>query len=308
LLARFVVARIFQAIIALLVIATLVFLMARATGDPADLLIKGQWTAADIAQARHRLGLDKPMYEQYWQFLTDTVRGNLGDSIADRGHVAGLIKERFPNTIKLGVLGLFLATVVGILLGVAAAVKRNTWVDRSARVVAVLGQSMPSFWVALLLIMIFGVWLHALPTAGMGGPSHYVLPAIVLAFFQLPMIMRLMRSSLLEVLDTEYVKLARVKGLAERVVTWKHGFRNAMIPQITNVGIQLSYAVMGSIIVETIFSWPGIGMLAYQAMLQRDYPVIQGTVMTVAVFVVGMSFIVDLVYQYVDPRIRLAHE
>jgi peptide/nickel transport system permease protein len=301
---RFLLTRFVESIITLLVISMVVFVLARATGDPVTLLISDKATAQDIAMLKQQLGLDKPLPVQYWVFLTNALSGNLGRSLGDRGDVMQLIGQRFPNSFMIGAPALILSTFLGILLGGLAAVKRGAWVDKSVRILAVLGQSMPSFWLAIMAIFIFSVVLRVLPTSGMGGIDHYVLPVAVLTFFSLPLRMRLMRSSLLEILDAEYIKLARIKGLSERVVIWKHALRNALIPQLTSFGLTLAFLITGSVVIETVFSWPGLGQLAYQAMLSRDYPLIQGTVLLVAVFVLGANLLVDVLYAYVDPRIR----
>jgi peptide/nickel transport system permease protein len=301
---RFLLTRVFQSIVTLLIISIVVFVMARATGDPVTLLASQQATAADIALLRQQLGLDQPPPVQYWVFITNAVRGNLGKSLADKGDVAQLIGERLPNSAVIGLPALLLSTVLGMALGVAAAVKRDTWVDKTVRVVSALGQSMPAFWVSIMAIFIFSVLLRWLPTSGMGSPDHYILPIAVLTFFALPMRMRLMRSSLLEILGTEYVKQARAKGLSEGAVIWRHAVRNALSPQLTSFGLTLAFAITGAVLVEVVFSWPGLGQLAYQSMLSRDYPLIQGTVLLVAVLVVGANLLVDVLYVYVDPRIK----
>lgn len=301
---RFLLNRVIQSVATILVISMVVFLMARATGDPVTLLASDKATAQDIALLKQQLGLDQPVPIQYWVFLTNAVRGNLGKSLADKGDVAQLIGERLPNSAAIGVPALVLSTLIGMAMGVAAAVRRDTWVDKSMRVIAVLGQSMPAFWVSIMAIFIFSVVLRVLPTSGMGTPDHYVLPIAVLTFFALPMRMRLMRSSLLEIMGTEYVKQARAKGLSESAVVWRHAVRNALSPQLTSFGLTLAFAVTGAVLVETVFSWPGLGLLAYQAMLARDYPLIQGTVLLVAVLTIGANLLVDVLYAYVDPRIR----
>jgi peptide/nickel transport system permease protein len=301
---HFLLSRVIQSIVTIVVISVLVFGMARATGDPVTLLASDKATAQDIAQLKRQLGLDQPLPIQYWVFITNAVRGNLGKSLADRGDVAQLIGERLPNSAAIGVPALVLSTILGIAMGVVAAVKRNTWVDSAMRIIAVLGQSMPAFWVSIMAIVIFSVVLRVLPTSGMGSPDHYVLPIAVLTFFALPMRMRLMRSSLLEIMGTEYVKQARAKGLSETAVVWRHALRNALSPQLTSFGLTLAFAVTGAVLVETVFSWPGLGLLAYQAMLARDYPLIQGTVLLVAVLTIGANLLVDVLYAYVDPRIR----
>ncbi len=301
---RYLLIRFFESIVTLFVISMVVFVLARATGDPVTLLISDKATEQDIALLKHQLGLDQPVPVQYWVFISNAVTGNLGKSIADKGDVGQLIANRFPNSLAIGAPALALSTALGIALGVAAAVGRNTWIDKSVRIVSVLGQSVPSFWLAIMLIFVFSVVLRLLPTSGMGTLDHYVLPVAVLTFFALPLRTRLMRSSMLEILDTEYVKLARAKGLGERAVVWRHAVRNAMSPQLTSFGLTLAFAITGSVVIETVFAWPGLGQLSYQAMLSRDYPLIQGTVLLVAVFVLAANLLVDVLYAYLDPRIR----
>jgi ABC-type dipeptide/oligopeptide/nickel transport system permease component len=301
---RFLLTRVIQSILTILVISMVVFLMARATGDPVTLLASDKATAQDIALLKQQLGLDQPVPIQYWVFITNAAHGNLGKSLADRGDVAEQIGERLPNSAAIGLPALLLSTVLGMAMGVAAAVKRDTWVDKLMRIVVVLGQSMPAFWVSIMAIFIFSVVLRVLPTSGMGSPDHYILPIAVLTFFALPMRMRLMRSSLLEIMGTEYVKQARAKGLSEGAVVWRHAVRNALSPQLTSFGLTLAFAITGAVLVETVFSWPGLGLLAYQAMLARDYPLIQGTVLLVAVIVIGANLLVDVLYAYIDPRVR----
>ena len=301
---HFLLTRVIQSIATVLVISMVVFAMARATGDPVTLLASTNASAQDIALLRQQFGLDQPLPVQYWVFLTNAVQGNLGKSLANKQDVAQQIGERLPNSAAIGVPALLLSTILGVAMCVAAAVKRDTWVDKSMRVVAVLGQSMPAFWVSIMAIFVFSVLLRVLPTSGMGSPDHYVLPIAVLTFFALPMRMRLMRSSLLEIMGTEYVKQARAKGLSESAVVWRHAVRNALSPQLTSFGLTLAFAITGAVLVETVFSWPGLGQLAYQAMLSRDYPLIQGTVLLVAVLTIGANLLVDLLYAYVDPRVR----
>jgi ABC-type dipeptide/oligopeptide/nickel transport system permease component len=301
---HFLLTRVIQSIATVLVISMVVFAMARATGDPVTLLASTNATAQDIALLRQQFGLDQPLPVQYWVFLTNAVQGNLGKSLANKQDVAQQIGERLPNSAAIGVPALLLSTILGVAMGVAAAVRRDTWVDKSMRVIAVLGQSMPAFWVSIMAIFVFSVLLRVLPTSGMGSPDHYVLPIAVLTFFALPMRMRLMRSSLLEIMGTEYVKQARAKGLSESAVVWRHAVRNALSPQLTSFGLTLAFAITGAVLVETVFSWPGLGQLAYQAMLSRDYPLIQGTVLLVAILTIGANLLVDLLYAYVDPRVR----
>jgi peptide/nickel transport system permease protein len=303
-MARFVIIRIFQAIITLIVISMVVFALARASGDPVMLMAPAMATLEDMEVIRQHLGLDKPIYEQYWVFLKNLSHGDLGKSIVSRRPVATMIAERLPNTLSLGLSAIVLGIVVSIVLGVRAATRFNTWQDSGVKFLAILGQAMPNFWLGIFAIYIFAVQLHWLPTSGMGSPAHYVLPVLVLSFFMLPIMMRLIRSSMLEILGSEYVRLARIKGVSERLVIWKHALRNAIIPLLTAAGITFATIVTGAIIIETVFAWPGVGRLLYEAVLERDFPVVQGITLLVAVIVLGVNLIVDILYAYVDPRIR----
>ena len=301
---RFIVIRLLQAFVTLIVISMIIFALARASGDPVMLMAPPMATLADIERVQKHLGLDKPIYEQYWIFLKNVARGDFGESIRNRQPVTELIGDRLPNTISLGLSAIVIGITVSIILGVTAAVKFGTWLDSGVKLLAILGQALPSFWLAIMAISIFAVWLHWFPTSGMGSPSHYVLPVLTLSFFMLPIMTRLIRSSMLEVLDSEYVKLARIKGLSERWVVWKHALRNAIIPLLTAAGITFATIVTGAVIIETVFAWPGVGRLIAEAVMGRDFPVIQGTVLLVAVVVLTVNLLVDITYAWVDPRIR----
>jgi ABC-type dipeptide/oligopeptide/nickel transport system permease component len=301
---RFILFRIFQTIITLFVISIVIFSLARASGDPVMLMAPAMATLEDMEVIRKDLGLDKSLPEQYWVFLKNVAHGDLGESIHNRRPVASLIGERLPNTITLGLPAIFLAIIVSIILGVTAAYKFGTWMDTGVKLLAVLGQALPSFWLAIAAIFIFAVWLGWLPTSGMGSPAHYILPVLTLSFFSLPILTRLIRSSMLEVLDSEYIKLARIKGISETKVIWKHALRNAIITLMTAAGITFGTIVTGAVVIETVFSWPGIGRLMADAVIGRDFPVIQASVLLVAVVVLGVNLLVDVAYAYVDPRIR----
>jgi peptide/nickel transport system permease protein len=303
-MARFISIRIIQAIITLIIISMVVFALARASGDPVMLIAPPMATLQDLAAIRHHLGLDKSLPEQYWIFLKNMSHGDLGESIHNRRAVSRLIGERLPNTITLGLSAIVLGITVSLILGVTAACSRGTWVDSGVKLLAILGQAMPSFWLAIVAIAIFAVWLGWLPTSGMGGPDHYVLPVLTLSFFMLPIMTRLIRSSMLEVLDSEYIKLARIKGLSEMLVVWKHALRNAIIPLLTAAGITFGTIVTGAVVIETVFSWPGIGRLMAESVIGRDFPVVQALVLLVAVVVLMVNLLVDITYAYVDPRIR----
>jgi peptide/nickel transport system permease protein len=301
---RFIIIRLMQAVITLIVISMVVFALARASGDPVMLMAPPMATKQDIENIRQDLGLDKSLPEQYWIFLKDLSHGDLGVSIHNRQPVAGLIRQRFPNTASLALPAIAFGVLLSLILGVTAAYKFGTWLDSGVKFLAILGQALPSFFLAILAIFFFSVWLGWFPTSGMGGPSNYVLPVLTLSFFMLPIMTRLIRSSMLEVLDSEYIKLARIKGLAEMIVVWKHALRNAIIPLLTAAGITFGTIVTGAVIIETVFAWPGLGRLMADAVIGRDFPVIQAAVLLVAVVVLMVNLLVDITYAYVDPRIR----
>jgi ABC-type dipeptide/oligopeptide/nickel transport system permease component len=303
-MARFIILRIFQALITLIVISMVVFALARASGDPVMLMAPAQASLADIEELRQYLGLDKSLPEQYWVFLKNVARGDLGESIKTRRPVATIIGERLPYTIQLALPAIFIGLFTSLILGVTASYNRGTWIDSLVKFIAILGQALPSFWLAIVAIQIFAVSFQWLPTSGTGGPDHYILPVLTMSFFMLPIMTRLIRSSMLEVLDSEYVKLARIKGLSERKVIWKHALRNAIIPLLTAAGITFATIVTGAVIIETVFAWPGIGRLIAEAVVGRDFPVTQAVVLLVAVMVLGVNLVVDILYAYVDPRIR----
>ena len=303
-MARFIILRIIQALITLIVISMVIFALARASGDPVMLIAPPMATLEDIEVIRQHLGLDKSLPEQYWTFLKNMARGDLGKSIRNRIDVTTLIAQRLPNTVSLSISAIALALIISLILGVTAACKFGTWMDSGVKLLAILGQALPSFWLAIVAIYIFAVWLGWFPTSGMGTPAHFILPVLTLSFFSLPIFTRLIRSSMLEVLGSEYVKLARIKGLSEGMVVWKHALRNAIIPLLTAAGISFGMIVTGAVIIETVFAWPGLGRLMAEAMIGRDFPVIQASVMLVAVVVLLVNLLVDITYAYIDPRIR----
>jgi peptide/nickel transport system permease protein len=233
------------------------------------------------------------------------VRGDFGRSIKGQVPVFDLIQERFPNSVKLGLVSMVITIALALPLGVMAAVKKGTPIDTLANLIAVLGQSLPQFWVGIVLIQVFAVYLRWLPVAGMGTMWHYILPGFTLGWFLVAGIMRLLRSSMLDVLDSEFVKLARVKGVPPRGVIWKHALKNAFMPVLTYTAIYLAILITGAILVETVFAWPGVGQLIYQGIVYRDFPVIQAVVLLTALIVVTVNFMVDIAYAYLDPRIRL---
>jgi peptide/nickel transport system permease protein len=302
---RYILKRIFQSLLTLLVLSMLIFVVCRLTGDPVTLMLPDDASHEDVAQLRAALGLEKPLPVQYWLFLRSAVRGDFGRSIKGQVLVLDLIEERLPNSIKLAIVSLLITVILAFPLGVMAAVKKGTSIDTVANLIAVLGQSLPQFWVGIVLIQIFAVYLRWLPVAGTGSLWHYILPGFTLGWFLVAGIMRLLRSSMLDVLDSEFVKLARIKGVSGWSVVWKHALKNAIMPVLTYAAIYLAILITGAILVETVFAWPGIGQLTYQGIVYRDFPVIQAVVLLTAVIVVTVNFIVDITYAYLDPRIRL---
>jgi ABC-type dipeptide/oligopeptide/nickel transport system permease component len=302
---RQLVVRLGQTVVSLLGMSLLIFILVRASGDPVDLMRTSTTTDAEIANIRAQWGLDKSYPEQYWVFLSGMAQGDLGKSLIQRRPVTTMIGEALPNSLSLAVLSFIVGIGLALVLGVMAATRRDGWLDNGVKFLAILGQALPGFWVAIVAIYIFSVNWHLLPTAGVGGPEHYVLPVLTLAFFLLPGMMRLVRSSMLDVLGSEYVKLARIKGLPERTVIWKHALRNALIAPLTAAGAIFASLITGAVILETVFAWPGVGRLMVTAVSGRDFPVVQGITIMVAVFVLLVNLLVDIAYAYVDPRIRI---
>jgi len=301
---RFILMRLLQAVIALFGIAVLIFVMARASGDPIDLMRSATSTPAEIENLRVQLGLDKSNWEQFGIFITGLVQGDLGDSLLKRRPVNEMIGQALPNSLKLTVPAVVISVVLALALGVLAATRRDSIIDNGVKFIAILGQALPGFWLAIMAMLLFSVYWKLLPVAGLGGPAHYVLPVGTIAFFILPGMMRLVRSGMLDVLDSEYIKLARIKGLPERTIIWKHALRNAIIAPLTTAGMIMAGMVMGAVVTENIFNWPGMGRLMLEATYARDFPVVQGVTLVIAVMVLGMNLLVDITYAYVDPRIR----
>ena len=304
---RYILERLAQGVVTLLVLSLVVFLAVRLSGDPALFLLPVEATSQeDYEQMKKNLGLDKPLYVQYAIFMGNLVRGRFGDSIIDRRPAREALFERLPATIQLAAAGMVLATVLGIPLGVLSAIKRDSIFDNMAKFFAIIGMATPAFWIAIMGILVFGALLKWLPTYGRGGPEHFILPSVVLSWSIMAGMVRLGRSSMLEILDSEYIRFARVKGLGERLVLWKHALRNAMIPLLTFSGLSLAGLLNGTIVVEVVFAWPGIGRLLLEGVVRRDIPVVQATILASAFFYIILSLVVDIMYAYVDPRIRIA--
>ncbi len=304
---RYLVRRLLITLVTILAVTVIVFIMGRAAGDPRNMMI-GALQAGDNDQWEElgkKFGLDKPYYQQYGIFLKDLVQGDLGRSILESRPTTEVIGERLGATFELGLAAFLFAAVVGIPLGVLGAVKRGGILDQIGRVLALIGQSAPTFWLGLMLMFIFSVRLDYLPPSGRNEWTGVILPAVTLGWFFIAINMRLIRSAMLDVLDSEYIRLARAKGVPGIVIIWKHALRNALIPAFTFAGVNLGNVVAGALTVELVFAWPGLGRLAVIAMLNNDYPLLQGVVIVYTLLFVGASLLVDILYAYIDPRIRL---
>jgi ABC-type dipeptide/oligopeptide/nickel transport system permease component len=297
--------RLLQSLVVLLGVSFVVFFILFLTGDPAVVLLPPEATAEDLRQFREKMGFNDPFIVQYGRFLGGALRGNFGESIRHGEPAFGLVLERMPATFQLSGAALVVALALAIPAGIVSAVRRNSVVDYVSTVVALLGQSMPTFWLGIMLILLFSVQLQWLPSSGRGELRHLVLPALTLGLFTTARITRLTRSGMLEVLGQDYIRTARAKGVSNPPIVWKHALKNAAIPIVTIVGIELGTLLGGSVITETIFAWPGVGRLSVQAIYNRDYPVVQAAVFLLATTFVLVNVFVDVVYTYLDPRIRL---
>ena len=297
--------RVAQGVLAIFVISTITFALARVSGDPLNVLLPEEASEEQIQLIKEEWGLDKPLHMQYFQYLGKLFQGDLGEAMAwPNATATELIIERLPNTVKLSALALIVSGVIAFPVGVLVAIKKDTPFDYGGKLFAILGQSAPTFAVGLILMWIFAVQLNFFPTSGSGGIEYMILPAVALGYYNVAALMRLTRSSMLEVLDTEYVKLARIKGVAEWKVIWKHCFRNALIVPLTYFGLIGAVLITGSVVIETVFAWPGLGALVIDAILFRDFVVVQAVVLLFATAFVLINIMVDVLYAYIDPRIR----
>jgi ABC-type dipeptide/oligopeptide/nickel transport system permease component len=297
--------RLLQSLVVLFGVSFVVFGILFLTGDPALVLLPPDASIEDVEKFRETMGFNDPFFVQYGRFLAGALRGDFGQSIRHGESAFHLVVERMPATFQLAGAALAVALALAIPAGIVSAVRRNSLLDYVSTIVALLGQSMPTFWLGIMLILVFSVQLNLLPSSGRGGLQHLVLPAITLGLFTTARITRLTRSGMLEVLTQDYIRTARAKGVGDPPVVWKHALKNAAIPIVTIVGIELGTLLGGSVITETIFAWPGVGRLSVQAIYNRDYPVVQAAVFLLATTFVLVNLLVDLVYTYLDPRIRL---
>jgi peptide/nickel transport system permease protein len=312
---RYLTRRLLLLVPVLLGVSIVVFMVLHLSpGDPAEIMLGTQATQEDLSRLRAELGLTEPLHVQYVHWLAHVARGDLGRSLWMKRPVLGEVLTRFKATLLLTGTALVLSTVIGVLLGVSAATRPNSLLDRLSAVASLFGASMPSFWLGIVLMVIFALWLGWLPASGMYAPyaggdlrdllAHLILPALTLGAASMTIVARLTRSAMLDTLGQDYVRTARAKGVAERGVVLRHGLRNALVPIVTVVGVQVGYLLGGAVLTETVFAWPGVGTLMVQGILARDFPLVQGCVLVVALAFVLVNLAVDLLYAWLDPRIR----
>lgn len=316
----FIVKRLFEAVIVMLVVSMIAFFLFQFLGDPVLQMLGQESTEAEREALRHSLGLDQSLWVQYGQFVMNAVQGDFGLSLRQAAPVSELLKERMPATLELAFFSAMTATLVGIPLGVYAALKKNSWISKSLMGISLLGISLPTFFIGILLILVFSVWLNWLPSYGRGevvsfgfwttglltkdGWMHIILPASTLALFQVALIMRLVRSEMLEVLRSDYIKFARARGLSAKKLYFKHALKNTLLPVITITGLQLGGIIAFSVVTETVFQWPGMGLLFIQAVQFADIPVMAAYLCLISLIFVIINLIVDLLYFLIDPRLR----
>ena len=296
--------RLFQALIVVWGISLITFSLLHLFRDPVLILLPPEATKEDVALLRKEMGLDRPIIVQYFKFLSGMVRGDFGKSFVASRPALGLVLERMPMTLWLAASGLLLAMIISIPLGVLAAVRRNRIHDHTASIFAVLGQAMPLFWLDIMLIIIFAVKLQLLPASGAGSFRHIILPATGIAVSLLPILMRLTRSRMIEILSQDYIRTARAKGLRERAVLFRHALRNALIPVVTILGFQFGMLLGGAVITETIFAWPGVASLVVESIFNSDFPVVQAAVALFAILIVAANLVTDVAVAWLDPKVR----
>ena len=303
---RFLLGRLAQTLLSMLVVISIVFVLTRLSGSPIDLLLDVNASERDQEILTRALGLDRPLPLQYAIYVKKIFLGDFGNSVLTRRPVTEHIWERLPATAELGVVAMLMSVLIGVPLGMYSAVRRGTAFDSGARIFAVLGQSMPAFWLGLMLILFFGVVLGVLPAGGRGGLTHLILPAFTLGYFTSAAILRLTRSAMLEVLGSDYIKFARLKGLHEQVVLWKHGLKNALLPVVTFAVLLFVQFLGGAVVTETVFAWPGLGRLILESITTRDYPIVQAGVLVLSALYLTGNLLVDVLYGYLNPKIRRA--
>jgi ABC-type dipeptide/oligopeptide/nickel transport system permease component len=300
----FFVSKLFDLAITMLGVSSLTFVMLRMTGDPVTMILPPEASAQQVAETRRALGLDVPLPEQYARFLLGALRGDFGESFRYREPAINLVVRSIWPTLQLATLSILVAVVLGVPMGILAARHRNTLIDKAVMAVSLIGQSMPFFWLGIMLIIFFAVRLRWVPTSGAGTPAHVVLPVVTMGAYALARIARLTRSSMLDVLGQDYVRTARAKGLTERLILARHALRNAAIPVLTMIGLHFGLLMGGAVVVETIFAWPGLGRLIITSIYLRDYPVVQAGVLYMALIFVVINGLLDISYWLIDPTVK----
>lgn len=293
-----------NSLISILGASLIIFVISRLSGDPVALMLPMDAPQSVVQALTEQLGLDRPMWEQYLLFLWKAVQGDFGQSYRWQVPALTLVLDRLPATIQLATAAFLFSLLLAIPLGVFSAVYRGSWLDQIGRIIAMLGQAVPSFWVGLILILVFAVHFNWLPAFGAGGLQHLVLPAIALGWYPVAAQTRIIRSGMLEVMDSDYIRMGRAVGTPERLLIWKYAFRNALLPLITIMGVYFASMLSGAFVVETVFAWPGLGRTVVEAVFSRDYPVVQAGVLVTSILFILSNFLVDLSYGLIDPRIR----
>lgn len=300
----FLIRRLIHAVFVIFGVSVIIFVLMYLTGDPTSVMVPNDATPEQIADLRHRMGFDRPIYVQYGLFVEHAVQGDFGYSYRIQQPALNLVLQRVPMTLRLAGASVAISLIIAIPIGILAAVKRNSIFDRISMIGVLFGQSMPTFWFGIMAILLVSVKLHWLPTSGYLGPKYIILPALTLGLYTSAVVARILRSSLIDVLNRDYIRTARSKGLEQRAVLLRHALKNAAIPVITVIGLQIGYLLGGSVVTETVFSYPGMGLLAIQAIRGRDMPVVQAFVICTAVVIVLINLLVDLLYTYLDPRVQ----
>ncbi|MCW5750379.1 MAG: ABC transporter permease [Alphaproteobacteria bacterium] len=300
----FFIGRLTQTLLTMLLLSVIVFGLARLSGDPVMLMAPAEATAADLARISAKLGLDQPLLVQYWKFLVNALQGDLGSSIKWDADAATIILERFPHTLLLAGCAMLFGVALALPVGIWSAVRRDTWFDNVGKLIALIGQSMPTFWFGIILILIFALYIPIFPTSGYGTVWHLVLPSVTLGAYVAASIMRVTRSAMLDALEADYVRTARSKGLSEWRIVLVHAFKNGAIPILTITALQAATILRGAVVTETVFSWPGVGKIAVDAVYSRDFPLVQAAVLFMGVVFLIVNLLVDLLYLLLDPRIN----
>ncbi len=305
---RYILKRLWHTVYVIVGISMISFFFIHLSGDPVMMMLPGDASDQEIEELREQLGFNNPLHVQYAKFAIKAVQGDFGESLYYHVPVMELIIERLPASLELAVSAMIFALVLAIPLGILSAVKRGSMVDMGSMFGALLGISMPHFWLGIMMMLLFSIQLGWLPTSGRGTFAHLIMPAISLGLSLMAMFARLTRSVMLEVLSLDYIRTARAKGLKEQVIIYKHALRNALIPLVTVAGMQFGFLIGGTVIIETVFAWPGLGRLVIQAIFGRDYPLVQGIVFVFSVIFVGINLLVDILYVYLDPQISYHEE